>query len=260
MAVESERQAPLRNAPNFRDLGGVVVADGRQVRTGLVYRSGVLDRLDDDDVDALAALGVRTIVDVRSDDEVAARPNRLPPGLEVLHRPITDVSAAPLSILEKIERGDTEGLGASMLIKGNDAFVRLFLDRFAGVVHLVADPQRWPVVVHCTAGKDRTGFAIACLLWAVGATDEAVLADYLRTNEHLAERHAEALAHAATRVPDVEPLRAMMEVRAEYLLSARAAIDDVYGSTDAFVRDGLGFDEASLARLRDALLEYPPGP
>ncbi len=252
--------APLRHAPNFRDLAGVVMADGRRVRAGLVYRSGVLDRLDDDDLAALAALGVRTIVDVRSDDEVAARPNRLPGGIESLHRPITDVSAAPLAILEQLERGDTEGLGAEMLIRGNDAFVRRFLDRFAGVVGLLADPERWPIVVHCTAGKDRTGFAIACLLWAAGADDDAVLADYLRTNEHLAQRHAEALAHAATRVADVEPLREMMEVRAEYLLAARAAIDEVHGSIDAFVRDGLGLDDAALVRLRDHLLEYPPAP
>ncbi len=248
----------LRNAPNFRDLGGVRTADGRVVRSGVVFRSGVLDQLDDDDVATLQRLGVRTIVDVRSDDEVASRPNRLPAGVEVVHLPITDVSAAPMAILEQLERGETDGLGADMLLRGNDAFVRRFVDRFAAVVRVLADPGRWPVVVHCTAGKDRTGFAVASLLWAAGADDEAVLADYLRTNEHLAERHAQALAHAATRIADTEPLRAMMEVRAEYIAAARAAIDDVYGGTEAFVRDGLGLDETALTRLRAALLEYPP--
>jgi protein-tyrosine phosphatase len=248
----------LKNAPNFRDLGGVHTADGGVVRSGVVFRSGVLDQLDDDDVAVLRELGIHTILDVRSDDEVAARPNRLPAGVDVVHLPITDVSAAPMAILEQLERGDTEGLGAEMLLQGNDAFVRRFADRFAAVVGVLADPERWPIVVHCTAGKDRTGFAVASLLWAAGADDEAVLTDYLRTNEHLAERHAQALAHAATRLADTEPLRAMMEVRAEYLAAARAAIDDVYGSTDVFVRDGLGLDDAVRARLRAALLEYPP--
>lgn len=253
---------PLRNAPNFRDLGGIRTADGRQVRHGCIYRSGVLDQLDDDDLATIARLGIRTIVDVRSPDEVDARPNRLPPDhtIDVVHLSITDVSAAPMTILERIERGDTEGLGATMLVQGNDSFVRRFLDRFAAVVQILADPDRWPVVVHCTAGKDRTGFAIACLLWAAGAGDEAVVADYLRTNEHLAARHAQSLAHAATRIDDVEPLKAMMEVRAEYIAAARAAIDEVYGTTDAFVRDGLGLDRAALARLRDALLEPPVRP
>jgi protein-tyrosine phosphatase len=250
----------LKNAPNFRDLGGVRTADGRVVRSGVVFRSGVLDQLDDDDVAVLRELGIRTILDVRSDDEVATRPNRLPDGVIVVHLPITDVSASPMSIVEQLERGDTEGLGADMLLRGNDAFVRRFADRFAAVVGVLADPDRWPVVVHCTAGKDRTGFAVASLLWAAGADDEAVLADYLRTNEHLGERHAQALAHAATRLADTEPLRAMMEVRTEYLAAARTAIDDVYGSTEAFVRDGLGLDDDARARLRDALLEYPPAP
>lgn len=245
----------LRNAPNFRDLGGIRTADGRTVRAGVVYRSGVLDGLDDDEVEQLRRLGIKTIVDVRSDDEVAARPNRVPDGVDVVHLSITDVSAAPMTILEQLERGETDGLGAEMLMRGNESFVRRYLDRFAAVVQILADPDRWPVVVHCTAGKDRTGFAVACLLWAAGADDEAVLADYLRTNEHLAERHAQSLAHAALRVPDVEPLRAMMEVRAEYLAAAKYAIDELYGGTEAFVRAGLGLDAAATVRLRKALLE-----
>jgi protein-tyrosine phosphatase len=244
----------LANAPNFRDIGGIRVGEQR-VRSGVVYRSGVLDQLDDADLQRLVSLGLRTAIDLRSDDEVAARPNRLPPSVTTVRMPVTDVSAAPQAIMERLERGDAEGLGAEMLVRGNRAFALDYARRFGDVVRAIAAPGAAPVVVHCTAGKDRTGFAIAALLWCVGADDAAVMDDYLATNRALAARHERVLDEARNRLADVEPLMAMLQVRHEYLDAARVAWNERYGSREQFVTEGLGIDAATRARLAARLLE-----
>ncbi len=163
---------------------------------GLVYRSGVLDALDDDEVARLAGLGIRTVIDLRSDDEVEARPNRLPHGVDTVRASATDVSASPRRIMELIEAGEVDDLGPSMLVQGNTAFATTYRAMFATIVRALCDAERQPVIVQCTAGKDRTGFAVATMLWALGVDHDTVVEDYLRSNELLAERHGRLLDDA----------------------------------------------------------------
>lgn len=244
---------PLVHAPNFRDIAGIEVG-GRRVVAGRIFRSGVFDLLDDHDRSVIRAIGLKTAIDLRADDERAARANALPPGVAQYHLPVTDVSAHPNTIMERLAAGDTDGLGAPMLIRGNRYFVEQQASRFGSVVRMLLDPGHHPAVVHCTAGKDRTGFAIACVLWALGADHEVVIADYLRTNEVMAARHERTLAEAIERGIDPRPLAEMLRVDRRYLDEARAAAIERHGSLDAFVRDGLEIDEATRARGREHLL------
>ncbi|HEY1738976.1 MAG TPA: tyrosine-protein phosphatase [Acidimicrobiia bacterium] len=242
------------NAPNFRDLGGVAMRDGRLLRAGLVYRSGVLDALDDDEVARLAELGIRTVIDLRSDEEVEARPNRVPAGVDTVRAPAADVSASPRRVMELIEAGEVGDLGPSMLVEGNTAFATKYRAMFATVVRLLCDAARQPVVVQCTAGKDRTGFAVATMLWALGADHDTVVADYLRSNELLAERHGRLLDDARARGIETEALEALLVLRREYLDAGYAAACDAYGSIDAWLRDGLGITDAERQIWQDAML------
>jgi protein-tyrosine phosphatase len=245
----------LAGAPNFRDLGGHPTSDGRAVRRGVLFRSGVLSDLTDADLDTLASLRVALVVDLRGEEEAGERPDRLPPGVRTLHVPVGDVSAAPRVIAARLAAGDVDGLGAAMLLAGNRAFARERRDGFSRVLRAVMDPAHRPVVLHCTAGKDRAGFAAALVLWMLGVPDDVVFADYLRSNELLAERHERLLRDLAPSLSDVTPLREMLEVRAEYLRAALDAIVEDHGSVDGYLRDGLGIDDAARARFRDDLLE-----
>jgi len=253
--TSADRPATLTNAPNFRDLGGVSTRDGRRVRHGELFRSGVLDALDDTDRSVLKGLGLRTVIDLRGDDERSQRPNALPGGLVELHHAVTDVSAHPQAIIERIARGEVDGLGAPMLRAGNRHFVQEQAHRFGEVVRLLFDARRRPAVVHCTAGKDRTGFTVACVLWSLGVEHDVVVADYLRTNEVMLERHERTLADAAARGIDVEPLEAMLRVRRDYIDAAHEAAVQRFGSLEAFVRDGLGVSDALRRRACEELLE-----
>ncbi|MDQ1521428.1 MAG: protein-tyrosine phosphatase, partial [Actinomycetota bacterium] len=184
----------LEGAPNFRDLGGYETSDGLRVRHGQLFRSGVLSELTDDDIAVLEALGLATVVDLRSAAEIEARPNRIPRGAVAVEVPVTDVSMAPTVIAAKLEAGETDGLGAEMLLTGNRAFARELRAAFAEVLQLVMDAARRPIVFHCTAGKDRTGFASAIVLLTLGVLRDTVVDDYLSSNARLADRQAALLA------------------------------------------------------------------
>jgi protein-tyrosine phosphatase len=249
------RLIALEGAPNFRDLGGYMTADGRRVRYGQLFRSGVLADLSDTDLDRLAAFGIKTIVDLRSPEEIASRPNRVPRGAVTLEVPVTDVSMSPTDIAAKLEAGSTDGLGAEMLLTGNRAFARELRAAFATLLELAMDASHRPMVFHCTAGKDRTGFGSALLLLALGVPRATVVDDYLFSNDCLAERHRAWLAQASDRISDLEPLRALMEVRREYLEAGLDAITDDHGTVDTYLRDALGVTDDARTRFRSDLLE-----
>jgi protein-tyrosine phosphatase len=249
------RRVLLEGAPNFRDLGGYATEDGRRVRRGQLFRSGVLSDLSDADLDALRSLGIATVVDLRSREEIEARPNRLPPGAISIEVPVTDVSMSPTAVAEKLEAGNTDGLGAEMLLAGNRAFARKLRTAFAAVMGLAMDAARRPMVFHCTAGKDRTGFASAIVLLTLGVPRDTVVDDYLYSNDCLVDRHTELLTRMRDRLDDLEPLRAMLEVRREYLEAGLEAILDDHGTIDEYLHDALGVTHAARARFRDELLE-----
>ena len=228
-------------AVNLRDTGGLP-AGGSVSRHGVLYRSGNLAQLDDQGVRALGGLGLRRIIDLRADDEVAYAPSRID-GLDVVTQRV------PLFL------GSVGALFADD-ISLDEMYRRLAEDSADGVVEVVrgilADQ---PVLVHCTVGKDRTGVTVALTLAAAGVDLEAVVADYARTEGLLPEEHnrrivgylrsmhpeAVHLEDLATRSP-APVMRALLQ-----------RVTEQYGSTAAYLRaHGLGDDE--LAELRRVLL------
>jgi protein-tyrosine phosphatase len=245
----------LDGAPNFRDLGGYTTGDGRRVRHGQLFRSGVLSDVTDADIERLTGIGMKTVVDLRSPGEIAERPNRLPPGAIAVEVPVTDVSMSPKSWAERIAAGASEGMGAEMLLTGNRAFARELRAAFGRVLALAMDATHRPIVFHCTAGKDRTGFASALVLLSLGVPVDAVVDDYLESNARLAARHQQFLTQMRETMGDLEPLRELLEVRREYLEAGLDAILDDYGSVDAYLRDALGVTDDAKARFREDVLE-----
>ncbi len=254
------RHLALEGAPNFRDLGGYATEDGRSVKWGTFYRSDNLSELTPADLQKLASLDIELVCDFRGAPEWTRHPDRLPGGdpPEVAHLEIWDPSFDADGIREAIRSGDFDVDLRQMLIDGNRMFATKFADRYRDMFARIREPQNLPALVHCTAGKDRAGFASALILRTLGVPLETVYEDFLLTNHYTASRIERTLLMVRVmslfRV-DPERIRPVLGVESAYLDAAFAAIDEQYGSFDAYRREALGIDDAQLARFRDLALE-----
>lgn len=254
------RHLALEGAPNFRDLGGYVAEDGRSVKWGMFYRSDNLSELTPADLETLASLGIRLVCDFRGPAEWAAHPDRLPAvdPPEVAHLEIWDESFDAEGIRAAIVSGEFDVDLRQMLIDGNRMFATRFADRYRDMFARIREPQNLPALVHCTAGKDRAGFASALILRTLGVPIATVYEDFLLTNHYTASKIERTLlvvrVMSLFRV-DPERVRPVLGVEPAYLDAAFAAIDEHYGSFDTYRREALGLDDAALARFRDMALE-----
>lgn len=251
----------LSGAANFRDVGGYATADGRRVKRGVLYRSDDLPDLGARDLEVVRELELKRIYDLRYDTEKTAYPSRLPSGnsIEVveipLYYPPLDRAESKRKILDaEVEDGHFHQL----MIEGNRALALDYPGQWSEFLHGLAQPDSLPALVHCTDGKDRTGLAVAFVLRTVGVPRETVIEDYLLSNRFLANKiywySFLGSMGSLFRVPPSE-IRPLLEVRREYLEAAFAAIDERHGSFEAYLHEGLGLDDDTIARLRIAFLE-----
>lgn len=247
MAPALERSIRLDGASNFRDLGGYRGLDGRAVRWRTLFRSDHLAELSASDVDALHALQLGRVFDFRGVQERAALPDKAP-GMQSWSLPVEPTVFACIQQLLQDGEPITQPLMVAVMEETYRNFVRNDTAQFAGLfAHLLDDAT--PLVFHCTAGKDRTGFAAAMILLALGISRDAVMEDYLLTNR---------CYRAPAAPPDARVPRAAREVlwgvRAEFLAAALEVIDSECGGADAYLASRLGVGPAERARLAQAYL------
>ncbi len=236
----------LEGVSNLRDLGGYRTADGRRVRRGLVFRSAALAGLTAADERQVAQLGLRRICDLRGVDEARAAPTRLA-GPAIVPLPIEPTVGAGLRDILQTGQASGEAL-ESVLTEAYVAYALASFAQYRAILALLLEGAS-PLLFHCSAGKDRTGFGAALLLTALGVAWETVLADSDATNR-LWRRDT---------VPAADLPAALREklLRAEpaYLTAAFAAARDAYGSLDAYLAGPLDLGPANRAKLQAALLE-----
>lgn len=252
----------IRTISNFRDVGGCTTRDGRRVRTRRLFRSGHLGGASDEDLARLAELGIRTVIDFRgAQDEDADGPARLPAGARRVNIPMSDPAGAS-DIRELLYRSDAAGLerllgggGAErMMCQAAAGLVTERCAEFGALLRGLAALHPLPALMHCSAGKDRTGWAASLVLLVLGVDEEMVIEHYLLSNEQRREENDRLLASPRAGM-DPEWIRPFLEVRADYARAALAAATDHFGSFSAYVETGLGVDSQTLARLRAELLE-----
>ncbi|MEU2701609.1 MULTISPECIES: tyrosine-protein phosphatase [Micromonospora] len=262
------REWELVGAPNARDLGGLPTTDGRRVRAGRLIRTPALGRLTDEDLPVLGKLGPACVVDLRDVHEQAvAPPDRLVGEPRTVHLPVYDAAHPVFTYVSAVLQGHDLDAYAALAREGMPgamtAIYRWFVTGesaragFGAAVRLASEGANLPLLFHCSAGKDRTGWLSVVLLTALGVEDEAIRADYLVHNE-LTESLREVLLSAMIqRRPDLDPAvaRPLLEVRPEYLDAAYDEVRRAHGSFDAYLRDGLGVTDADRAALRERLLE-----
>lgn len=257
-----DRALRLRGAPNARDLGGIRTVDGRMLRRRRLLRADALGWLTDADLRVLAGHHLSAVIDLRHPAEVAlARPDRLPPGQRVVQLPVYDPEHPVFLYLAAVLLGQQDLAAFGEVAAAGTPGAMLAVYRWfvadpaarmmfaAAVREIAATPG--PVLFHCSAGKDRTGWLAAILLDVLGVDRDTIVADYLLTNAF-----TESLVAPLRSRPgfDMAVALPVLQARREYLDAAYAEVDLRYGSLDAYLRDGLGLDGAVLDAVRASML------
>lgn len=258
----------LSGAWNFRDIGATA-----GIRPGRFYRSSELSRLDDAGREAFRRLGITDVADLRSPQELERRgAGAVPHGVEIHLLPFPDLSnttaEAPHEtswqkmMTERVDDEDVEAAAERFMTGEYEKFPVLAGAQRAvrQVFSLLASGR--PVITHCFAGKDRTGFTVAVVLEAIGVPRDAVLTDFLRSNdavESLRERIMESVVSRAGETPEIATFaearltNGVLGVREEYLATAHRVIAENYGDLSGFLRVA-GVTEEHVARTRTELL------
>jgi protein tyrosine/serine phosphatase len=226
---------------NARDLGGLRTADGQTVRKGALIRSDQLDRLTDAGVDAVRAHGVSRIIDLRGASEISRHVH--PFAVDEVYRHVPFIDEVADRRRDPVAEATLIGIYRASIHRN-----RVFIG--TGVAAVIDAPPGG-VLVHCAAGKDRTGVLIALLLRAVGVPAERVAEDYALTAELMATRFAEDLAAADE--DDRATVAELQACRPEIMLDLLDHIDESYGGPVRYLA-GIGVTPERLALLRARLL------
>lgn len=231
---------------NLRDLGGLATIDGRVIAPGCIFRSSHFAELASHDEPSIAALGFRTRVDLRGEQERSLAPNRWGSvNLREMHLPIEPRAMGSLRAHREAGTLD-DGVVLTVMHEVYRRFVHQRAPVFSALLRLVQVPDNYPLVFHCTAGKDRTGFAAALLLLALDVPRSTIIDDFLRSN-----------GRWKMNAPS-QDLTLLAQVRAEYLETSFAEMAAGWGSVDAYLAQELGLDRVARDRLASHLLIPAP--
>lgn len=249
---------------NFRDFGGYQAQNGLHVKRGMLYRSGSLAGATESDIVRLEELGIRTVCDLRTPREQARHPDPMLPGGRVAYHHV------PMKARQHDESGRLEQLLSLLFGRARtlryehvlngiyQEYVKEFKAELGTVVDLTAQDGSLPILIHCTAGKDRTGLACGIILCALSVPYEAIVGDYLLSNELLHDFRDEMLNRlkwAWLLGVSPERFRPLFGVRREYMDTAFAAMRHTHRTVESYVRHGLGLSDEDRSRLCQRLLE-----
>jgi protein-tyrosine phosphatase len=244
-AIVAETGLAIVGQKNFRDLGGIICEDGRSIKWGMIYRSGALNTLTEADVNYLESISLKKLVDFRFDDEKADNPDIIPDGIEVINIPVEQGSFDRDKLTEWLITNDSLAFD-TLLIHANMLFVTDFQEEFGHFLKQLENGES--LVFHCTAGKDRTGFATVLFLSSLGVDKETILKDYMASNEYNADMIEETIAYVNATGLNGELLRPVLEVKLEYIEKAYETIDNDYGGMSNYL-NLLGVDIEKLKSL-----------
>ncbi|MBN6889430.1 protein-tyrosine phosphatase [Cytobacillus horneckiae] len=247
---------------NFRDIGGLVTENGQRMKSGVLFRSDELSRLSARDIEIFGELNIHLICDLRTASEQKSKPSKMQAenGVQLVNVSINDKSweITHLDLFKFLFR------------QSNDIdFEAIMLDMYRymafgcqkeikTIFNLITEQDNLPALVHCTGGKDRTGFISSLIQSAVGVPYETVSAQYLHSNELIGPRMTKietALRWMSLFRLKPEQIKPVLEVRQAYLNKAYDAIFEKYRSMDDYLREECRIEDETLQKLRDIMLE-----
>ncbi len=250
-----ERVFKLDGVHNFRDYGGYAAADGAKIKAGVLWRSAQHGDASDADLVAIDALALQAVIDLRGPSERSAKPCRRSDSFaaQVFTYP---EETAGLALHTEAADGvvsEAEARAAMLRLYDGIAFRENLVPMLRCYFEVLLRSEG-PSLVHCVAGKDRTGFAVALVQHALGVSRDDIVADYMLTNvagnieARIAAGAEQIRAHRGA-ITDAT-IRVLMGVEEDYIVAAFAAVEARHGDLDAYLAEVIGVDAAAIEELR----------
>ena len=246
----------LKTVANWRDFGGYPAREGKHLRKGRIYRSGDLDRVSRADLHVLQALPLKTIVDLRTPSERRAGSGRLR-GVQELALPFDIDSTARARVKPFLFQKNAEGEIIAAMNSVYADMVDYLRTPLGELLRKLLAPDSYPVLIHCRAGKDRTGFACAVIQLALGVEPACIIQDYLASNDYYAPRIRRPLRVVRFLTGGLIPTQNFQTgflCHEEYIDTVLDQINGKYGGIEPYL-EGCGLTNGDIQTLQDLLLE-----
>ena len=238
---------------NFRDFGGYTLSTGQKVRSGLLFRSGSLDRITDTEARSLQdSLSIQSIIDLRHPDEFNDNSTR---------GSLVDIvpNRYSLSVIDATQplKNHAEALNVAYGIGQSGPRYFALLENgetiWREVIRILLDPYSYPILAHCTAGKDRTGITAALILDLIGVTQDTISEDYAMSSASVDQLFSYLVESGRTPEGTSEAAKSRMITKRKYMDDFLKLLYQKYGNAEGYIKK-LGFNAFDIARIRDFLI------
>lgn len=250
-----KRHINIKGAVNFRDLGDYSTKEGKTIKWRKIFRSGKLSGIEDTELGSLKDLQLKSICDFRTIAEQTAAPDKWHQ-IEQLNRFSLPIGKGRVDKLEWLKNLQSEEGRKNHLVVANKTYVFDEIPTYKAFFEILLNEQNYPLLYHCTAGKDRTGFATLLLLSALGVDKETILEDYLLTNQYLASFAKKNIGRLSKDLGlSKAQILPIFQAQERYLQTGIDLIEEGYGTIENYLEKELEVGPIQIKRLKEILLE-----
>ncbi|MFE4490605.1 tyrosine-protein phosphatase [Bacillus altitudinis] len=260
----NEHNIQFSKLANFREVGGLQTTDQMVIKQGMIYRSADLSRLTKQDILTFSTLGIQTICDLRTSSERKSHPPKIMEHDKIVHIPMQPDSMMP-SKWTMFRMLIAEGKSLSFTPIMKDVYQSMLYERKKEIQQLftlLSDEKNYPLMLHCTSGKDRTGFLSALIQLAAGVPVHTVLSEYMRSNEGvkiLVKRQERFVRMMSLYRVSKEQIQPLLGVQQDYLEDVLNEMMDTYGNAERYLLEACDVPKAQLLKMKNILLTPSAG-
>ncbi len=250
-----ERLLNMDGTVNFRDVGGYKTTEGQTVKWGKIYRSGHLYKLSYKEKIYFNSLNISDVLDLRGEIMVNRFPDKLPKnnGITSYRIPMESKGLEMRALRKKILNNDLDDFDAeAILLKAYQGFIQDFLPEIRNVFQIILKSEK-SILIHCSAGKDRTGFFIGLLLKILGVDDKTIAIDYTASNFYR-KKETQKIIEKVDLLTDHQKILPLLEVKVSFWENALLEIEQKYGDFSIFVDQGIGLTNQDISALKAKFL------